>query len=291
MRGKEEFTEAQRRFGLLSFYDKFEHIVSHTHRIDRHLHRFRHLEPRTQDFLSIASSTFDPTDYTVFQATNRRIIGCPQEAIMATTSGKAGLFAFDPARCDAMSEVLAQRWWAVGLRGILAIIFGLICLLTPGIALGAFVIVFAAYMFVDGVFAIISGIRAARSGENWGLLILEGVVDLAAGAIAVLWPAITLVVLVWIVAIWAIVSGALMVAAAFSLNLDYGRWWLALGGIASTVFGILLIIEPLIGAVVLTLWIGAYALVFGVFLLVLGFQLHSKREAQLRKAPAAAKKA
>src|SRR4029078_1385757 len=152
------------------------------------------------------------------------IIGCPQEAIMATTSGKAGLFAFDPARCDAMSEVLAQRWWAVGLRGILAIIFGLIWLLIPGIALGAFVIVFAAYMFVDGVFAIISGIRAARSGENWGLLILEGVVDLAAGVIAVLWPAITLVVLVWIVAIWAIVSGALMVAAAFSLNLDYCGW-------------------------------------------------------------------
>jgi len=97
--------------------------------------------------------------------------------------------------------------------------------------------------------------------------------------------------LVWIVAIWAIVSGALMLAAAFSLNLDYGRWWLALGGIASIVFGILLIIEPLIGAVVLTLWIGAYAFVFGVLLLVLGFQLHSKREAQLRKAPAAAKKA
>ena len=210
---------------------------------------------------------------------------------MATTSGKAGLFAFDPARCDAMSEVLAQRWWAVGLRGILAIIFGLICLLTPGIAVGAFVIVFAAYMFVDGVFAIISGIRAARSGETWGLLILEGVVDLAAGVIAILWPAITLVALVWIVAIWAIVSGALMLAAAFRLNLDYGRWWLALGGIASIIFGILLIIEPLIGAVVLTLWIGAYAVVFGVLLLVLGFQLNSKREAQLRKAPAAAKKA
>jgi len=210
---------------------------------------------------------------------------------MATTSGKTGLFAFDPARCDALSEVLAQRWWAVGLRGILGIIFGLICLLTPGIALGAFVIVLAAYMFADGVFAIISGIRAARSGESWGLLILEGVVDLAAGVIAILWPAITLVALVWIVAIWAIVSGALMLAAAFSLNLDYGRWWLALGGIASIIFGILLIIEPFIGAVVVTLWIGAYAVVFGVLLLVLGFQLHSKREAQLRKAPAAAKKA
>jgi uncharacterized membrane protein HdeD (DUF308 family) len=210
---------------------------------------------------------------------------------MATTSGRPGVFAFDPTRSDALSEALAEHWWAVGLRGILAIIFGLICLLTPGIAVGAFVIVFAAYMFVDGVFAVISGIRAARSSESWGLLILEGVVDLAAGVIAILWPAITLVALVWIVAIWAIVSGALMLAAAFSLNLDYGRWWLALGGIASIVLGILLIIEPFIGAVVLTLWIGAYALMFGLLLLVLGFQLHSKREAQLRKAPAAAKKA
>ena len=165
---------------------------------------------------------------------------------MANTAG-TGLFAFGPARCDALSEVLAERWWAVGLRGILAIIFGLLCLLTPGIAIGALVLLFAAYMLVDGVFAIISGIRAARSGERWGLLILEGLVDLAAGAIAVIWPAITLVALVWIVAIWAIVSGALMLAAAFALNRDYGRWLLALGGIASLVFGILLIIEPLIG--------------------------------------------
>jgi uncharacterized membrane protein HdeD (DUF308 family) len=198
------------------------------------------------------------------------------------TAAKTGPFGFDPARSDALSELLAQHWWAVGLRGVLAIIFGLICLLTPGIAVGAFVIVFAAYMFVDGIFAIISGIRAARSGEQWGLLILEGVVDLAAGILAIVWPAITLVALVWIVAIWAIVSGALMLGAAFILNIDYGRWWLALGGIASLIFGILLIIEPFIGAVILTLWIGAYALVFGVFLLVLAFQLNSKREARLR---------
>jgi uncharacterized membrane protein HdeD (DUF308 family) len=209
---------------------------------------------------------------------------------MANAAG-ISLFAFDPARSDALSEVLAERWWAVGLRGVLAIIFGLLCLLTPGIAVGALVLLFAAYMLVDGVFAIISGIRAARSGERWGLLILEGVVDLAAGALAVIWPAITLVALVWIVAIWAIVSGALMLAAAFALNPDYGRWLLALGGIASFVFGILLIIEPLIGAVVLTLWIGAYALVFGVLLLVLSFQLQSKREALLSQKPPATKKA
>jgi uncharacterized membrane protein HdeD (DUF308 family) len=208
-----------------------------------------------------------------------------------TTPERVGPFAYDLARSNALSEVLAERWWAVGLRGILGIIFGLLCLLTPGIAVGAFVLLFAAYMFVDGVFAILSGIRAARSGERWGLLILEGVVDLAAGAVAILWPTITLVALVWIVAVWAIVSGALMLAAAVSLNPDYGRWWLALGGIASIVFGILLIVEPFIGAVVLTLWIGAYALVFGVLLLVLAFQLNSKREALLRAASTAAKKA
>lgn len=209
---------------------------------------------------------------------------------MAATTSKSSMAA-TKARCDALSEVLADSWWAVGLRGVLGILFGLICLLTPGLALEVFVILFAAYMLVDGVFAIISGIKAARNGERWGMLILEGIVDLAAGTVAILWPAITLVALVWIVAIWAIVSGALMLWSAFMLNLDHGRWWLALGGIASLIFGILLVIQPLIGAVVLTLWIGAYALVFGIFLLVLAFQLHSKKEERERKAPAGAKKA
>jgi uncharacterized membrane protein HdeD (DUF308 family) len=208
----------------------------------------------------------------------------------STASGKASGAAIK-ARCDAMSEVLSESWWAVGLRGILGILFGLICLLTPGLAVEVFVILFAAYMLVDGVFAIAAGIKAARNGERWGLLILEGIVDLAAGLVAVLWPAITLVALIWLIAIWAVVSGALMLAAAFTLNLDHGRWWLALGGIASIIFGILLIIEPLIGAVVLTLWIGAYALVFGIFLLILAFQLHAKKEERERKAPAGAKKA
>ena len=209
----------------------------------------------------------------------------------STASGKGSISASDKARCDALSEVLADSWWAVGLRGILGILFGLICLLTPGVAVEVFVILFSAYMLVDGVFAIVSGIKAARNGERWGLLILEGIVDLAAGVVAFLWPAITLVALIWIIAVWAVVSGVLMLSAAFTLNIDHGRWWLALGGIASVIFGILLVIEPLIGAVVLTLWIGAYAMVFGVFLLVVAFQLHSRKEERDRRAPAGAKKA
>ncbi|MGH6735109.1 MAG: HdeD family acid-resistance protein [Methyloceanibacter sp.] len=187
---------------------------------------------------------------------------------------------------DPLSEVLTDSWWAVGLRGLLGIAFGLICLLVPAAAILALILLFSAYMLVDGVLAIISGIKAARSGERWGLLILEGVVDIAAGAVAFLWPAITAIAFVILIAVWAIISGALMLTAAFSLKIDHGRWWLALGGIASVVFGIVLLIAPVVGAVVLTWWLGAYAIVFGVFLLVLAFQLHAKKEQRESKKPA-----
>src|SRR6476619_1309912 len=116
----------------------------------------------------------------------------------STASGKGRT----DARCDAMSEVLADGWWAVGLRGILGILFGLICLLTPGVAVEVFVILFSAYILVDGVFAIVSGIRSARNGERWGLLILAGIVDLAAGVVAFLWPDITLAALILDIAVW-----------------------------------------------------------------------------------------
>ena len=157
----------------------------------------------------------------------------------------------------------------------------------PAAAILALILLFSAYMLVDGVLAIASGIKAARNDERWGLLILEGIVDLAAGAVAFLWPAITAVAFVILIAVWAIITGALMLAAAFSLNLDHGRWWLALGGIASVIFGIVLLVAPVVGAVVLTWWLGAYAIVFGAFLLILAFQLHGKKEERRTKKPAA----
>jgi uncharacterized membrane protein HdeD (DUF308 family) len=203
------------------------------------------------------------------------------------TSKSARSRASAPARSDALSEVLADSWWAVGLRGLLAIAFGIICLLVPPAAILALILLFSAYMLVDGVFAIVSGIKAAQNGERWGLLILEGIVDIAAGVVAFLWPAITTIAFVILIAVWAIISGALMLTAAFSLKLDHGRWWLALGGIASVIFGIVLLIAPVVGAVVLTWWLGAYAVVFGVFLLILAFKLHGKKEERAAKQPAA----
>ncbi|MEG6508564.1 HdeD family acid-resistance protein [Methyloligella sp. 2.7D] len=186
----------------------------------------------------------------------------------------------------ALSEALSASWWAMGLRGLFGIAFGLICILVPSAAILTLVLLFAAYMLVDGVFAIVSGIQKAQHGERWGLLILEGVVDIAAGAIAFLWPGLTALVFVYLIAFWAVLSGFLMLAAAFSLTLEHGRWWLALGGIASIIFGIVLLVAPLVGAVVLTWWVGAYALIFGAILLVLAFQLHGKHE-EKQSAPAA----
>ena len=195
------------------------------------------------------------------------------------TDSAASAKGLSPAeRGEALSEVLADSWWSVGLRGLLAIAFGLICLLVPPAAILALIILFSAYMLVDGVLAIASGIKAARNGERWGLLILEGLVSIAAGVIAFLWPAITAVAFVILIGVWAIISGALMLTAALALKIDHGRWWLALAGIASVIFGIVLLIAPVVGAVVLTWWLGAYAIVFGAFLLVLAFQLHGKKE-------------
>src|SRR5262249_20642103 len=153
-----------------------------------------------------------------------------------------------PAEIEAMSIALAENWWVVALRGVIAILFGAVAFLLPGTTILSLVLVFSAYMILDGIFAILAGIRAAQQRDRWGLMILEGVVDIAAGVIAFLWPGITVLAFVILAAAWALLSGGLMLAAAFRLKLDHGRWWLALGGLASIIFGVMLAIAPLVGA-------------------------------------------
>ena len=175
-------------------------------------------------------------------------------------------------------ETLVQNWWLFTLRGIFAIVFGLLALIFPGPTMLSLVILFSAYMLVDGIFGIISAVRAIRRKEDrWGLLIFEGLIDIAVGILAFLWPGITVLAFVLLVGAWAIVTGAVMTAAGFRLNVSHGRWWLALSGVLSLAFGTLLVITPLIGAIVLTWWIGAYALAFGVALVIFSFKLRSRQ--------------
>lgn len=208
-----------------------------------------------------------------------------QGAKPASVSGQSDFWAFlgaarGPVPSNAMSAALARNWGFIALRGALAILFGIVAILLPGPTLAALVLLFAAYMLVDGILAIVAAVRAARRNERWGWLIFEGIVDLIAAAIAFLWPLATIFAFVLLMGAWAIISGVLLWAAAFRLNLAHGRWLMAFGGAVSALWGFLLILWPAIGALALTLWMGAYALVFGVALLVLAFRLRRRAHEQ-----------
>ena len=175
---------------------------------------------------------------------------------------------------DNLGAALSRSWWLIALRGVLAVIFGIIALIMPVATILALVLLFSAYMIVDGTFAIYAAIRAGRRHESWGLLLFQGIVSVATGVLAFLWPGLTVLAFVLLIAAWAIVSGCIMLATAFAT--ENGRWWLALGGAAALIYGVLMIGAPLAGAVVLTWWLGAFALVFGAALIVLSWRLRSR---------------
>jgi uncharacterized membrane protein HdeD (DUF308 family) len=182
----------------------------------------------------------------------------------------------DRGRIDLLNATLARNWWAIALRGVFGILFGLVALTLPGATMLSLVLIFAAYMLADGVFAIIAAFRAAAFHHRWGPLGVAGIADILAGVIALAWPDITILVFVFLVAAWALVTGALILAAAFRLHWDHGRFWLALGGVVSLLYGLLLVAAPFLGALVLTWWIGAYALLFGTSLLLVSLRLRAR---------------
>jgi uncharacterized membrane protein HdeD (DUF308 family) len=196
-----------------------------------------------------------------------------------TGSSPSGIPLVGVARLDAMSAALARNWWLVALRGGVAMLFGALAFVAPGAFVLSLVLFFAAYTLTDGIFAILGAIRAAQHHERWGFLLLEGIVDIVVAVAAVLVPAAAVWAFVLLLAAWALVTGGLMIAAAFRLHLHYGRWWLILGGVVSILFGIALLIEPGMSALVLTWWIGSYSFAFGVLLLILAFKLRSRHGA------------
>jgi len=177
-----------------------------------------------------------------------------------------------------MFGLLARNWWALALRGVLAMIFGVVALLMPGITLEVLIFLFGAYAGVDGIFAIVAGVSAARQGERWGALVLEGVADIIAGAIALFVPVAVALAFIYLVAAWALVTGALEIATAIRLRREIeGEWLLILGGVVSILFGLAVAVFPGIGLWGLIWMIGVYAIVFGIVLIALAFRLRRFR--------------
>ena len=175
-----------------------------------------------------------------------------------------------------MALILASNWWALVVRGIAAIVFGIAALIFPPGAVAVFVLLFAAYAVVDGIFNLVAAFRGARQGERWGSLAFEGLVSLICGVLAFVWPGLTALAFVLLIAAWSVVTGVAELAAAIALRKQIEHeWLLGLLGALSIVFGILLVIAPGPGLVVIAIWIGAYALVFGALLVALGLKLRS----------------
>ncbi|MDB4954394.1 MAG: hypothetical protein JWO36_1963 [Myxococcales bacterium] len=170
-------------------------------------------------------------------------------------------------------RLTAWRWWTIALRGVAAILLGIFGVLLPGITFLSLVVVFGIYAIVDGVLTLTVGARVAESPHS-APVIARGIASIVAGLIALVWPGITALVLLLVIAAWALVSGILEVVTAVRLRkVLRHEWLLVVQGILSIGFGVILFISPAAGAIALGLWVGAYALVLGVLLVMAGFQM------------------
>ena len=187
------------------------------------------------------------------------------------------------------TAILARNWWLVALRGAAAIIFGILAFVMPGITLAVLVLFFGAYALVDGIANLITVFRRREEEQPWWALLLEGIVSVAAGIIAFVWPGLTALTLVYLIGAWAIITGVLEIVAAVRLRQEIeGEGWLILSGVVSVAFGLLVMFAPGAGALAVVFYIGGYAIVFGALLLAVAFRLRAIREQPRAAMPRAA---
>jgi uncharacterized membrane protein HdeD (DUF308 family) len=173
-----------------------------------------------------------------------------------------------------MDTLLARHWWAVGLRGLAAIIFGILALVVPSITIIVLIAFFGAYALVDGIVAVYLAIRGRENNRNWGWLLVEGIAGILIGILTFRWPGVTGIVLLAFIAAWAIITGIMEIFEAIELRrVLHNEWLLILSGAASVIFGLLLIIFPGTGALAVVALIGIYAIIFGALLLGLAWRL------------------
>jgi len=173
-----------------------------------------------------------------------------------------------------MLRVLSRYWWLIALRGAFAIIFGTLAFVWPVLTLGALIILFGAYALVDGISTIIAGVSDRHTNNRWWALLVEGVVGIAAGIVAFIWPNLTAVLLLYFIAVWALFTGVFEIIAAIRLRQELeNEWVLGLTGVLSILLGLILVVNPRAGAVALIWIIGSYAVIFGGLLLYLSIKL------------------
>jgi uncharacterized membrane protein HdeD (DUF308 family) len=173
-----------------------------------------------------------------------------------------------------MEFSLARNWWLLALRGVIAILFGVLVFLWPVLAWVVVVASFAAFALLDGAFALAAAVTGHGRGWRWWALILQGVLGILTAAVAILWPDVTQLFLLFLIAAWAMVTGVFSVIAAIRLRKEIeGEWALALSGILSVLFGLALVIVPAAGALAVAWLIAAYSIAFGVIMLALAFRL------------------
>lgn len=175
-----------------------------------------------------------------------------------------------------MLNVYTHNWWALALRGLAAVIFGVLAFVMPIATWTALVFLFGAYALVNGIFAIIGGIRAPKEYKRWWALLILGIFSVIGGVLAFIMPDVTSLALLIMIASWAMATGIFEIVAAIQMRKQItGEWLMVLSGILSVVFGVLLLINPFAGMLAITWIVGVYALMFGILMLILGFKLRS----------------
>jgi uncharacterized membrane protein HdeD (DUF308 family) len=175
-----------------------------------------------------------------------------------------------------MLKRITRNWWLFAVRGVVAVIFGLVALARPEQTMQAMVLVFGVFALVDGAFSVIASLSSAPFFGRWWALLLEGTAGILVGLMAIFLPDITGRALLYTIAAWALVTGVFEIVAAFQLRrVLTGEWVLILSGLLSMLFGVLLFVFPGAGAVSLVWLIGVYAILFGITLVILAFRLRS----------------
>jgi uncharacterized membrane protein HdeD (DUF308 family) len=194
----------------------------------------------------------------------------------------------NPVESRMLGRLLVDTWWLVALRGVAAIIFGILAFVWPKATLLTLVWLYGAYVFINGVVELVQAFTGPKQGRRTGALIFQGIISIIVGLIAFLVPGITALALLLLIAAWAIVSGIFEIVTAVRLRKVISHEWLMIAaGVLSVVFGVVLMLQPAVGALAMIWWIGGFAIVLGILLLSLAFRLRQWRGAFV-SAPAGA---